>query len=148
MENTMFKNFAKSHQVSYREKNIEKDYNKFVTWLSQNASILGNNFYSDFGIFETAKKRYPIKNSRFLTRGEIDVFSDMLRSEHIPLNLFVPLKFDLIYCKNIFNELLKGNIKSIHEKAIVDDNENIKIEFAPSPNKNYLNDGTSFDTYI
>ena len=42
---------------------------------------------------------------------------------------------------------LNGSIKSIENRAIFD-NENIKIEFAPSPKRNYLNDRTSFDTYI
>ena len=64
--------------------------------------------------------------------------SNMLRSEHIPFNLFIPFKKNLIFCRQVFNEIL-GNIKSINE---------IEIEYAPAPKENYLNDRTSFDAYI
>ena len=63
----------------------------------------------------------------------------MLRSEHIGFNLFVPFKSDLKFCKNVFNIFLGGQIKSI---------DRIEIEYAPSPAEKYLNDKTSFDTYI
>jgi len=62
--------------------------------------------------------------------------------------LFVPLRYDLTFCKNVFNEILGGCIKSIDERALIDNGDNIKIEFAPSPKEYYLNDRTSFDTYI
>lgn len=64
----------------------------------------------------------------------------MLRSEHIPFNLFTPLKQDLNLAQKVFNQLLNGiEIQSI---------ENIEIEYAPSPAFEYLNDRTSFDTFV
>ncbi len=63
----------------------------------------------------------------------------MLTSEHIPFNFFVPLYQNNDFCKIVFSELLEVNIHSI---------DKIEIEYAPKPKENYLNDGTSFDTYI
>jgi hypothetical protein len=141
MENAKFKLLAKNHQIYFKEKYIEKKYCKYKTWLSKQSRLAGKNFYNDFDIFATAEKRYP-------TGKEINVFSDMLRSEHIPLNLFVPLRHDLKYCKDVFNEFLNEKISIINKNALIDGRENLKIEFAPSPKNTYLNDNTSFDAYI
>ena len=140
MTNTEFKKAAKRHQVKYREQNISHDYNTYVTWLSDKAGKAGKNFYEGFSVFSAVKQRYP--------NFYVDLYSDMLRSEHIPFNLFVPFKHNLTFCKNVFNELLGGCIKSIDKQCIIDNSDNIKIEFAPTPKENYLNDRTSFDSYI
>ena len=140
MTNSEFKKAARQHQVSYRQDNIQNEYNTYVNWLTDEAGKKGNNFYDGFSIFSSVAQRYP--------NFYVDLYSDMLRSEHIPFNLFIPFKADLIFCKNVFNELLGGCIKSIESKSIIDNGDNIKVEFAPWPKENYLNDRTSFDTYI
>ena len=140
MTNAEFKQAARRHQVNYREKNIGTDYNTYVTWLTDEAGQKGKNFFDGFGVFEAVQQRYP--------KFYVDLYSDTLRSEHIPFNLFVPFRQDLTFCKNVFNEILGGCIKSIDKHSILDRGENIKIEFAPSPKEKYLNDRTSFDTYI
>jgi hypothetical protein len=63
----------------------------------------------------------------------------MLRSEHIPFNLFIPLRSDPDYAVKVFNNLLDGGIASLDQ---------IKIEYALSPSNLYLDDRTSFDAYI
>ncbi len=93
--------------------------------------MIGLNFFDDFNIFKEVKKRYP-NYSRPL-------YANMLRSEHISFNLFVPFKSDLEFCKNVFNVFLGGQIESI---------DRIEIEYAPSPVEKFLNDKTSFDAYI
>lgn len=140
MTNSGFKRIAREHQINYRLRNIGLEYNKYLTWLTDEDANGGKNFYDGFSVFEEVKKRYP--------NFKIGLYSDMLRSEHIPFNFFVPFRYDLNFCKNVFNDLLGGCIKSIDEKSMLDNNENIKIEFAPTPATNYLNDKTSFDTYI
>ncbi len=140
MTNSQFKKAARQHQVNFRQNNIEKEYNTYVTWLTDESGKKGGNFYDGFSIFSSVAKRYP--------KFSENLYSDMLRSQHIPFNLFIPLKSDLTFCKNVFNDLLGGCIKSIESKAIIDNGDNIKIEFAPSPKEKYLNDRTSFDTYI
>ena len=140
MNNTEFKKAAKRHQINYREQNISTDYKTYETWLTDEFGKEGKNFYNKLSVFSVVQQRYP--------NFYIDLYSDMLRSEHIPFNLFVPFRHNLEFCKNVFNEFLGGCIKSINSRSIIDGGENIKIEFAPSPKENYLNDGTSFDTYI
>ncbi|KAA6329307.1 hypothetical protein EZS27_021876 [termite gut metagenome] len=131
MTNSEFKRAAREYQVKYREKYISLDYNQYVTWLTDSDGQKGKNFYPDLGVFEAVQQRYP--------KFYVDLYSDMLRSEHIPFNIFIPFRQDLEFGKNVFNKIMGNCIKSI---------ENIKIEFAPSPKENYLDDGTSLDAYI
>lgn len=65
----------------------------------------------------------------------------MLRSEHIPYNIFTPMEEDLSAATSLFNEVIGGGVSRI---------DKIHIEFAgKSPDRNeYLKDGTSFDTFI
>ncbi len=63
----------------------------------------------------------------------------MLRSEHIPFNMFTPLANNLTLAKDLFSTLLNISIDTVDE---------IHYEYAPKPKKNYLNDGTAFDGYV
>lgn len=65
----------------------------------------------------------------------------MLRSEHIPYNIFTPMEKDMRAATALFNEVIGGGISYI---------DNIHIEFAgqSADRSEYLNDGTSFDTFI
>ena len=135
MEQAKFKKAAEKHQVEYKEKYISKDYRKFADetvkyWLTDEDGKAGKIYYKGFDIFKVVRDRYP----------NFDAMRDsnMLRSEHIPFNFFIPFNQDFEFCKRVFNEI-SGNIKSI---------DKIKIEYAPSPKENYLNDRTSFDAYI
>jgi len=151
MTHTAFKKAAREYQIKYRKETIKDiDGNKYPTWLSDVYAKKGKNFFDGFGIFDAAQKYRKIYFSYPLNRGRINLYSDMLRSEHIPFNLFVPLKKDLEFCKRVFNKILGGNIASIDKNIVINNTitENIIIEYAPSPKENYLNDRTSFDTYI
>ncbi len=134
-----FKAKARLHQSRYRAEKLNLDCDNYGNYLIKEDGERGKNFYNDFEIFQA------VKNYRDYNKP---LYSNMLRSEHIPFNFFIPLREDLEFCKNVFNKILDGCIKSIDGKAIIDKEENIKIEFAPSPKGNYLNDRTSFDTYI
>lgn len=140
MNHSQFKKAAKQHQINYKEKNISRKFNTHKTWLTDDDGKAGKNFYDGFAIFKAVEKRYP--------DFYVNLYSEMLRSEHVPFNLFVPLRQDLDFCKVVFNELLGGCIKSIDRKCILCKDDNIVIEFAPSPKENYLDDRTSFDAYI
>ena len=77
-----------------------------------------------------------------VTKIGMNLLNNALRSEHIPYNLFFPMmkKENKETVKDFFNELLgTDDIVEILE---------VKIEFAPQPKYNYLNDGTSFDTFV
>lgn len=130
-DTTGFLEKARLHQSKYRAFKLNVPFDRHGNYLTQEYASKGLNFYNEFDIFEEVKKRYS-NYSRPL-------YANMLRSEHIGFNLFVPFKTDLEFGKNVFNDLISGQIQSI---------DRVDIEFAPSPANKYLNDKTSFDAYI
>lgn len=122
---------ARLHQSKYLTEVLKVQCDEYGNFLRKEDAERGLNFYSDFDIFNAVTSRYPNYNKQLR--------ANMLRSEHIPFNFFVPLLNDLSFATAVFNELLPFLIKSIDE---------IRVEWAPKPVQEYLNDGTSFDTYI
>ena len=122
---------ARMHQSKYRANVLNVDCDRYGNYLLPDEGGRGLNFYSGFGIFEAVKTRYPNYSK--------PLYSNMLRSEHIPFNFFIPLDKDKLFCKNVFNEILSIEILSI---------DRVKIEYAPKPSIVHLNDATSFDAYI
>ena len=127
-----FKKKSQLHQSKYRKTKLKMvECDKLEHILTEQDAKHGCNFYDGFDIFQEVKSRYPKYSKQRC--------ANMLRSEHIPFNMFIPFRSNLDFAKSVFNDLLNGQIKSI---------DKIEIEYAPSPRKKYLNDGTSFDTYI
>ncbi len=122
---------ARLHQSIYRANTFDLSYDKYGNYLTKEDGEQGKNFYNGFDIFDAVRKRYP-KYSKGL-------YSNMLRSEHIPFNMFVPLDRDKEYCRKVFADVLNIDIISI---------DKIKVEYAPPRKEKYLNDNTSFDAYI
>ena len=66
--------------------------------------------------------------------------ANMLRSEHIPYNLFTPLETMPEIAADLFSRMIDVPIKQI---------KSIKIEYAGTGDKSmYLNDRTSFDAFV
>jgi hypothetical protein len=127
-----FKAKARLHQSHYRSEILKVDFDEYGNRLTKNDALKYLNFYPGLEVVETVQKRYP-KYSKGL-------YADMLRSEHIPFNLFAPLKQNLNLAQKVFNQLLNNpGIKEITK---------IEIEYASSPSAEYMNDKTSFDTYV
>lgn len=149
-----FKRLARQHQAQFRVNQLginrclgygvllcKEDY------FDQNG--MPQMFYKGLGQIckKEASKRYK--------KVESGVYGNMLRSEHIPINLFAPVMHDqgLNLLKDWFNKYLNNDIVTI---------ERFLIEHAPSDevlttgevikheerNCNYLNDHTSFDAYL
>ncbi len=127
---TGFLKRARLHQSKFRAETLNLDFDTYGNYLTKKDGEAGKNFYEGFGIFEAVKK-YRKYNK--------PLYSNMLRSEHIPFNLFIPLNDNKTLGKEIFNEFFGGVIQTI---------DRIEIEFAPAAKENYLNDGTSFDAYV
>jgi len=127
-----FKREARLHQSKYRGNVLCVNCDEFGNMLEEQDGRDGLNFYSDFNILDAVYERYGKRYNRQL-------YSNLLRSEHIPFNLYIPLRENLDYAKNVFNDLLPINIKAI---------QRIEIEYAPHPKEKYLDDHTSFDTFI
>lgn len=122
---------ARSHQSQFRANTLELPCDGFGNYLTREDAEKGLNFYNGFGIFEKVRAYREDYNK--------PLYANMLRSEHIPFNLFVPLSKDKDYFRKVISDILRSDILSV---------DCIKIEHAPSPRKKYLDDATSFDTYI
>lgn len=120
---------ARLHQSVFRVIHLDLPCDTYGNYLTREDGDKGKNFYNDFGILDAVKKR----------KYSTALYANMLRSEHIPFNIFLPLDKDRNYCKTVIAEILKSNIASV---------DKIKIECAPKPKERYLNDRTSFDAYI
>ena len=127
-----FKKKARLHQSRYRANVLKVDCDEYGNMIFEEDGQRGLTFYPDFDILEAVHKRYGKKYNKQL-------YSNLLRSEHIPFNLFIPLRYDLEFAKKVLNDLLSNSIERITR---------IEIEYAPSPKEKYLDDRTSFDTYI
>lgn len=67
------------------------------------------------------------------------ILTNILRSEHIPYNIFYPMRHDLGKAALLFRTLTEKDVASVRD---------IIIEYAPSPKEEYLDDLTSFDVYV
>ena len=127
----VFKAKARKYQSEYRMKVLKVDYQDYGNRLNDNDAQKLLNYYDKLGVREVLRQRYPVYSRK---RD-----ADLLRSEHIPFNLFAP------FCKNTTN-LREILIDAFSIK--LDQINSIQIEYAPSPKEKYLNDLTSFDVYI
>lgn len=131
----VFKAQARAHQFEYKESVLNDFYNEKNprVILSEQSSKQGLIFCEEY-------RDLILQKGNFKTFGTSALFSNMLRSEHIPYNVFTPMEEDLDNAALLFNEILGGGIAKI---------KSIKIEFAGNRDRTeYLNDGTSFDTFI
>ena len=127
---------ARKHQSDFREKEMKvpavpntRRSGCYGNVISAEDAARGVNFYSPFW----NEIRADLKGRK----GAI--LSNVLRSEHIPYNVFFPMRHDLKKSAALFRSLTGRDVK-----AVLD----IIIEYAPSPKKEYLNDLTSFDVYV
>lgn len=127
-----FKERARRHQVKFREEVLKVGYDGYETILNDADAQKGLIFFDGFKINEYAQARYP----HFKMKQAC--FANMLRSEHIPFNFFVPLSKNLEYARAVLNRFMGGLINIVTE---------IRIEHAPDPAK-ALMDKTSFDAFI
>ena len=132
MQDLTFKEKARIHQIQFRKEVLKLDNGEYETFLTEEDARNGKIFYPGLDIFESAKGRYPD-----FTQGKA-CFTNMIRSEHIPFNFFVPLSKDLKYARNVFNRFMGDTISEITA---------VMIEHAPDP-QTALKDKTSFDVYV
>jgi hypothetical protein len=152
-DKTPFKKKARFWQREWSKKHhLTLEPGKKVL-LSKDDTEKGKNFYEDFDIIF---KKW-VKGKRLKTKDKKFNHKNMLRSEHIPFNMFVPLyeSDGKVYLKDVLNHILDKEIKDEDMKKnkeiyeIEDLDSDFKmIEYAPPPPSEYLNDKTSFDVYI
>lgn len=126
-----FKAAARQHQSQYRRNVLQVAYDEHENRLMDAEAMAFLNYYDDLNVRTVLRARYP-----FFSKVRD---ANMLRSEHIPFNLFALLSKDGCLAKEIIR-----NAFGIEVYEVVD----IQFEFAPDPKALYLNDGTAFDTFI
>ena len=101
-----FKAKARAHQFAFRENVLndfydEKNPQVILTPDAAKKGLIFCDIYRDF----IQKKR---------AFGTSALFSNMLRSEHIPYNIFTPMEKDLGAATVLFNEVIGGGISCIN----------------------------------
>ena len=127
-----FKRWARALQFAYRE-DVLCDFNEYrapQVLLSEENAKRGMIFYDGFRDLILSK----------VGNVSTQLTSNMLRSEHIPYNLFTPLETMPKIAADIFSKMIGVPIKQI---------KSIEIEYAGTGDKSmYLNDRTSFDAFV
>ena len=133
-----FKRRARAYQVDFREKELKVGYYKYPNVLNYADAQKGLVFYEDFRNEILAELKKPIPNTSSAPSGQM--LANLLRSEHIPYNIFFPMNKDKEGCAALFNHIMgRDEISKVTA---------IQIEFHPEPIENYLSDHTAFDVYI
>lgn len=128
-----FKAKARAHQFAFRENELNDFYDE------KNPQVILSPDAAKQGLIFCDTYRELIKSKVISFKSSV-LFSNMLRSEHIPYNIFTPMEEDLNATATLFNEIIGGGISKINR---------ILIEYAGCADKSeYLNDRTSFDTFI
>jgi hypothetical protein len=149
-ENNPWKSEAKAIQLRFKEKLGLKTSGthggvEYTHILSDQDAALGANFYCN----KNEQEWDDLKNWANTTeKRKVDFLGNglknLLRSEHIPFNIFYPLEKIRTTDPEKLNELLSKIIK-----REIDGVTEIRIEFAGIKDKSdYLDDNTSFDAYI
>lgn len=127
-----FKRWARALQFAYRE-DVLHDFNEYrapQVLLSEENAKRGLIFYDGF------LDQILSKVGNVATQ----LTANMLRSEHIPYNLFTPLETMPEIAVDVFSRMVGVPIKQI---------KSIEIEYAGTGDKSmYLNDRTSFDAFV
>ena len=164
MTNKKFKQEARKHQVEFKIHDDEiripaerHQYVKVTNWRTKEVKTIPVPNILLWEDIKDSEKGYRILYSGFrkdLT-GKIDkrqetdpspsftrMVTDLLRSEHIPYNVFKPMKYDLNKTVILFNRILGSErIKKIND---------IRIEYKKTnkQGENGLKDGTAFDVFV
>lgn len=127
---------ARKHQSDFREREMHvpavpntKRSGCYGNVIPAEDGARGLNFYSAF--WNEIKSDLKGKKGAILT--------NVLRSEHIPYNVFFPMRHDLKKAAVLFGKLTGRDVDTVRD---------IIIEYAPSPKEEYLDDLTSFDVYV
>lgn len=126
-----FKAAARLHQSRYRSAKLKAGCAEYGNRLTDPDARTLLNYYGGMNVRAERERRF----SGYSRRRD----ADMLRSEHIPFNLFAPLLTDPGLAERVLVGAFGVSVGSLIKT---------RIEWAPSPKEHYLDDGTSFDTYI
>lgn len=126
-----FKAAARFHQSQYRANVLQLECNEYGSKLTEPDAHALHNYYDGLNVKRALRKRY--------SENSISRDGDMLRSEHIPFNMLAPLRTDPSLARHVIKTAFGLESDAPYK---------LKIECAPKPKGDYLDDATSFDTFI
>ncbi len=126
-----FKAAARLHQSQYRANVLQLECKEYGSKLTEPDAKALHNYYDGLNVTLALRERY--------FGDSISRDGDMLRSEHIPFNMLAPLSTDPSLARHVIKTAFGLESDAPYK---------IKIEFAPKPKGDYLDDATSFDTFI
>uniref|UniRef100_Q3AT25 PD-(D/E)XK nuclease-like domain-containing protein n=1 Tax=Chlorobium chlorochromatii (strain CaD3) TaxID=340177 RepID=Q3AT25_CHLCH len=133
----VFKAAARKHQSHYRATELNVGYSdKYGTKLNEDDAKKLLNYYDSLNVREELQNRFQ-KGDEYSFSLKRD--GDLLRSEHIPFNLFAPLCADTKLAQNLIKNVFGLDCAK---------NLSIKFEYAPKPKGKYLDDATAFDAFF
>lgn len=152
MNRSLFKRLAEKHQEQFKQDVLGLDgcgsfkyprthelvpMRRFLTDEDAKAGMI---FYEGF-----RKEILAVANSMYDFNGRHkSMYVDMLRSEHIPFNIFVPMGIDnrsKECAAAVFNQFIVNSHIATVDEIVIEDTRYCG-------NINYLNDKTAFDAYI
>lgn len=126
-----FKARARQHQSRFRVEVLGLCGCRGVgSRLTADAALAGRNFYPSPGVLESVEQRFGFADKKLC--------ADMLASDHIPFNFFVPLR-DQAWTLDLLRGWVGQNAARI---------TGVHIGWAPEPARSFLDGQTSFDAYI
>jgi hypothetical protein len=126
-----FKRRARLHQSKFRATALGlAECRVYGNRLCPADALAGKNFFPWPGMLAAIERRYGLTDTKLTF--------DMLRSEHIPFNFFIPLREHAAMIP-LAREWSGVDVASILS---------IEIEWAPAPKARFLDDNTSFDAYV
>lgn len=122
---------ARLHQSKFRAEHLRVPCDHYGNYLLEADARKGMNYFDGLGILDAVRKRFPVFNR--------NVYANLLRSEHVPFNFFVPLNSDAALRRRLFSTWLGIKLRKASR---------IQIEYAPVPREEFLDDRTSFDAFL
>ena len=146
---TEFKRKCRKLQAFYREVFLKekcgrgpRENDDPLASMIQNGEKTGKNFLTK-EIYDHVKKR--LKNQKsYETFDEYRLYNNMLSSQPLCFNLFVPLKNSL----ETYPELSEKTFKEIFPDLNIKTIDKIEIEYIPDYYEELINDKTAFDAFI
>ena len=126
-----FRAAARRHQSTFRARILGVGYDEYGNMLRDEDARALLNYYPGLGVRSVLRARYPAYSR---SRD-----ANMLRSEHIPFNLFGPF----VDSPELASSVVSGLARRTVRPPLV-----LRFEWAPSPRGSYLDDRTAFDVYI
>lgn len=125
-----FKAAARLHQSRFRAEQLGiADYRDYGSRLPTEAARAGRNFYPWPGLLDVVSARFPFDDQK--------LYWDMLASDNVPFNFFVPLR-----TLPFTPALLAAWTGDVVERVSA-----IEIEWKPAK-REHLDDRTSFDVFV